>query len=97
MPGVPLSASTEALADQPSQFRDRLAATTYLKLVQNVSDMVLGGARLHSQAPGNFLRRAAAVDQFRDLQFAQSQRIGNDGPREIAEADAVVEGGGYLG
>ncbi len=65
------SAGAKTLADQRSQFRDRLAAATYLKLVQDVSDVVLGGTRLHSQAPGNFLRRAAAVDQIRDLKFTR--------------------------
>ena len=73
-----LSARAKMLADQRSQFRNRLAAATYSKLVQNVPDVILGGARLHSQAPGNFLGWAAAVDQFRDLEFTQGQRIGND-------------------
>jgi hypothetical protein len=68
------------LANQHSQFRNRLAAAADVKLVQNIPDVVLGGTGLHPQAPGNFFRRTTAVDQICDLKFTRGQRIADDRP-----------------
>jgi subtilisin len=84
----------EPLADHGSELRHRLAAPMNLKLVQDVPDVVFRRARLHSQAPRDFLGGTAAIHQIGDLKLARGQRAGRGGSRK---AYAVVERRGDFG
>src|SRR5882672_4006037 len=64
------SGSAEAVPDRASHLCHGLAAAMDPKLLQNVLDVILGGAGLDVQPIGDFLVGEAAIHQLDNLKFA---------------------------